>query len=475
MTHQDPLPRVQARLQQLLQRYQSAAPDRLAVKAELDALNEALDTLDEPVVRIAVFGLVSRGKSAVINALLGKKLLKTGPTHGVTQWPRSVYWSPTDDLRVELVDTPGLGEVKGTERANMARTTLEQADLVLFVVAGELNHTEYAALQDLWQQGKPVLLVFNKVDQYPDQDQQRIAQSLRVRAPEVTQPPQDLGQSPDEASADEAPAAPKQGKAPQPQQDKAPSSELALRPDEIVLVAADPAPQQVQVESPDGRVTREWETPPVQIEPLRQRLLEILAQDGSTLIALRALRQAQGAEAAIAQRSIWRYKEQADDLIWTFAQWKSVVVALNPVAGLDLAGGAIADLIMIRALARLYQLPMTSHGAQDLWNAIVWSSGSLLVGELGSGLVLGFGKSATAAVTALTGGLAGLGAYASTAAAQGALAGYGSYRVGKAAQWYLEQGCTWGPEGIDTAIQEIFSQIDRGSILARLRQKLPER
>ena len=455
MAPSDPLPQVKARLEQLLQRYKSVTPDRLAVKAELEALNEALDTLDEPVIRIAVFGLVSRGKSAVINALLGKKLLKTGPINGVTQWPRSVYWSPDETRRVELVDTPGLGEVKGTERADMARATLEQADLVLFVVAGELNHTEYAALLDLWQKGKPVLLVFNKIDQYPDHDQQRIAQSLRQRAQQ-----QAMANQADETEVDRGGETQTQA-----------TPELALRPDDIVLVAADPAPQQVQVEWPDGRITREWEAPPAQIEPLRQRLLDILARDGDTLIALRALRQAQDAEMAIAQRSIWRYKEQADDLIWTFAQWKSVVVALNPVAGLDLAGGAIADLVMIRALARLYQLPMTSHGAKELWNAIVWSSGSLLLGEFGSGLVLGFGKSATAALTALSGGLAGIGAYASTAAAQGALAGYGAYRVGKAAQIYLEQGCTWGPDGIDRAIQEIFSQLDKDSILARLQQK----
>ena len=256
MSNPAPLAQVQARLEHMLQRYQSVSPDRLTVKAELDALTEAIEALDEPVIRVAVFGLVSRGKSAVINALLGKKLLKTGPAHGVTQWPRSVYWSPAEDLRLELVDTPGLGEVAGTERADMARAALEQADLVLFVVAGELTRTESEALVNLWQSGKPVLLVFNKIDQYPDQDRQSIAESLQARAQEFAGDSEVVGEHPLHSEAAEK-AAPK----------------LTLRPDDIVLVAADPAPVQVQVEWPDGRITHEWEQSPAQIEPLRQRLL----------------------------------------------------------------------------------------------------------------------------------------------------------------------------------------------------------
>jgi len=457
MAPQTNLAKVQARLDQLLQRYRAvpldpSASDQLALKAELDEMAAALEALDEPVIRIAVFGLVSRGKSAVINALVGKKLLKTGPLHGVTQWPRSVYWTPTDAIKVELIDTPGLGEVQGSDRAAMAHATLEQADLVLFVVAGDLTQTEYAALESLWRDRKPLLLVFNKIDQYPDEDQRSIAQSLRDRAIAYQQ------------SIDST-----QDGQGQPQ----PGPGLSIAPEDIVMVAADPAPLQVQIDWPDGRTTHEWEAPPPQIEPLQQRLLSILNHDGETLIILRALQQARQTEAAIAKRSVLRYKEEADEIIWTFAQWKSLVVALNPVAGLDLAGGALSDLVMIRTLARLYKLPMTSHGAKDLWNAIVWSSGSLLVGEFGSGLLLGFGKSATAALTAASGGLAGFGVYASTAAAQGTLAGYGAYRVGKAAQTYLENGCTWGPGGINATIKEIFNQIDEDSVLHRLRQTAP--
>lgn len=66
-------------------------------------------------------------------------------------------------------------------------------------------------------------------------------------------------------------------------------------------------------------------------------------------------------------------------------------------------------------------------------------------------------------------------AYGSAAIAQATLAGYGSYRVGKAAQVYLEQGCTWGPEGVNTVLHNILDQVDRDTVLYRLRRELEEK
>jgi predicted GTPase len=130
-----------------------------ALKTDCDRLTADLEKLDQGLIRIAVFGLVSRGKSAVINALMGQKLLQTGPLHGVTQYPRSVYWtSPTGQINIELIDTPGLDEVGGESRASMAQTVAQQADLILFVVAGDITRTEYQALTALQTSHKPLIL-----------------------------------------------------------------------------------------------------------------------------------------------------------------------------------------------------------------------------------------------------------------------------------------------------------------------------
>ncbi|MGB3495391.1 MAG: GTP-binding protein [Elainellaceae cyanobacterium] len=421
---------------QLQRAHPEAAQRQVALKRDLDQLHTSLDKLNDSIVRIAVFGLVSQGKSALINALTGQKLLQTGPLHGVTQWPRSVYWTWAEaaDLNVELIDTPGLEEVNGDERASMATTVAQQSDLILFVISGDLTRTEYDALATLRSLHKPLLVVFNKIDLYPNQDREAIADNLNTLLEGRITP-------------------------------------LAIQ--DVVRVSAEPAPLQVRTDWPDGRTTYEWETPPPQVDELRQRLATLLHHEGKLLLALNVLRESRTIEIDIAQKTLDLYADDAEELIWKFASWKGIAVAANPIAIFDLMGGAAADLVMIRALARLYGLPMTGYEAGKLWNSIIWSSLSLLAGELGSGLLLGFGKSA-AAITSAFESATGIAAYSTTAIAQASLAGYGAYRIGKAAQLYLEQGCSWGPKGTSTVLQDILSQLDDSAVTERLRQEIIE-
>ena len=403
------------------------------VKPELEALTSTLNKLDHNVICIAAFGLVSRGKSAVMNALLGQKILQTGPLNGVTQYPRSVRWQPGGKLQVELIDTPGLDEIAGEARARMARDIAHKADLILFVVSGDITRTEYKALSELREAQKPLILVFNKIDLYPDTDKADIYNNL-----------QQLG------------AVTLQAK--------------PLLPDEIVMVAAEPAPLEVQVEYPDGKVDYEWETLPPQIDQLKETILKILNREGRSLLALNALVQAKNAEESIASKSIDLREAQAENLIWRFARYKALAVGLNPIAFLDVLGGTIADLALIRSLAKLYGLPVTGYQAGKILKTILFSSGGLLLSELGSSFLLGLGKSATAIasgenplhITAFTG----------TAITQGWIAGYGAYVVGKAAQAYLEKGCSWGQLGASTIITEILSEVEPNTILYRLQQEL---
>lgn len=451
------LQRARASLRQALNRYTAyfraarsrplAVSTQTLLKTDMDRLSVTLNKLENNVARVAVFGLVSRGKSAVLNALLGQKVLPTGPLNGVTLAPQAVVWLPygktkqqTGELQIELIDTPGLDEIDGQTRAEMAQAIARQSDLILFVVAGDITRTEYQALCDLRQAQKPLLLVFNKIDLYPEQSRQAIYQSLQRLAP---------------ASADVQPL------------------QRLLSTNEIVLVAAEPAPIQVRVEQPDGRLTYEWEAPPPQVDQLKEKILEILAQEGRTLMALNALVQVREAESRLAGKILEVHESEAEALIWKFVRYKAIAIALNPVAVLDLVGATVADLAMIRALSDLYGLPVTGHEAGKLWKTILLSSGSLLLTEIGSGLVLGLGKSAAAAASGVD-SANGLTAYAGTAIAQASFAGFGAYSVGRAVQVYLENGCSWGPQGANTVIQDILNQLDSHTILYRIRQELTD-
>ena len=429
-----------------------------AVKTGIDQLTALMNKLDSSLLRVAVFGLVSRGKSAVINALIGENILETGPLNGVTQWPRSVYWVRTDDngseagnlqsqsqsgkpLKLELIDTPGLDEIEGESRRKMAQDVAQQADLILFVVSGDVTNIEYLALQELYTTRKPLLLVFNKVDLYPDTDRDKVASNLQA-----------LWQKAEE---------------------KADLPQGARLVDDIVMISAAPAPIQVRVEWPDGRITEEWEHPPAQINPLKQRLLKIVAEEGPTLVALNALRQAGIIEENLSKETAELNRDRADELIWKYAKYKAIAVAFNPIALLDLLGGISSDMVMIRALSQLYGFPMTRFEATKLWQSIMGSSGTLLLSEFGTSLMLGFGKSGAAIWSAFE-SFSGLTAYAGAMSAQAGAAGYGTYAVGQAAKVYLQQGCTWGPQGVNTVMQTILSQAKTDSTLERLQAEIKE-
>jgi uncharacterized protein len=398
-----------------------------AVRGDLQALKAALDKLDQKVIRIALFGLVSRGKSAVINALLGENILVTGPLNGVTKWPRSVAWTPSSGkVKVELIDTPGLDEIEGQAREDMAREVASQADLILFVISGDITNTEYQALSDLKLLRKPLILVFNKIDLYPEIDRQAIFKQL-----------QSLG------------------------------DKQLVSPEEIVMIAAEPQPCPVRVEYPDGRIEEQWEEIPPIIEELKGMILNILNREGRSLLALNSLLQAEKAEKNIARKTIELRQKEAEQIIWKYAQYKAIAVAINPLAIIDLLAGFLTDLALIRALGKLYGLPMTSYEAGKVWRKIMISSGSLLLGEIVSGVFLGLGKSAST-VIGITENPSLIFNYGSMATIQGGIAGYGAYIVGKVAQEYLENGCSWGNLGVSTLIENIINESNSHTIIYRL-------
>lgn len=442
------LNQAQASLQQSISWYSgfrrhggSPPSDRLqaTVRSDLQSLQNALDKLERKALRISTFGLVSCGKSSLINALLSEEAVATGPLHGVTQSLTILSWNspPAPGLNVELIDTPGLDEVSGEARAVMAREIAQKSDLILFVVAGDITRTEYEALRQLRSTQKPLILVFNKIDLYPDRDRREIYRQL-----------QQLNIAHSRGGVLDV-----------------------ITPQEIVRVAAKPQPIQVRTELADGTVENTWEHPEPQIDELRSALAQILQQEGKSLLALNALVQARNAEQNIAYKTIELRQQEAERIIAKYARYKAIAVAFNPIIFVDLLGGLIADLALIRALSKLYGLPITTYEAGNLLKRIIASSGGLLLGELGSSLFLGVGKGGAILSSGFdsTGAIA---AYLGTAATQGAIAGYGTYVIGRVAQVYLEQGCTWGEMGASTLIREILSQVEPQTIIYRLKQEL---
>jgi GTPase len=436
----------QSALSQLVGQIDLTEQERSGLETEIQQLQGMLEKLEQQVVHIAVFGMVSRGKSSLLNALLGQPIFATGPIHGVTRIQQQANWSiePTNpqqpditrislagggQSRIELIDTPGIDEIDGQAREVMAREVAKQADLILFVVAGDITRVEYDALAELRKASKPILLVFNKIDQYPEADRQEIYQKIRdERVREL------------------------------------------LSPNEIVMAAAAPLVAQ-PVQRQDGSWAAELVTGPPQIDDLKLKILEILDREGKALVALNTLLYADGINEQLLARKLEIRDRQASRIIWQSVTTKALAIALNPITFLDVISSAAIDIAMIVTLSKLYGIPMTQQGALGLLRKIAMAMGSVTIAELLTTLGLSSLKGMMGLAAPMTGG-ATLLPYVSVAVSQAAVAGVSSYGIGQIAKHYLANGASWGPNSPKAVVQEILASMDQNTILSRIKTEL---
>ncbi len=403
--------------------------ERQALQREVGQLVEMERKLTQGRVEIVVFGEISTGKSALINALIGEAVTEVDVRGGWTKevwhlpWEGSGYCIPGfDQSQIVLIDTPGVNEVGGGDRGEMAGEAAARADLILFVTDSDLNETEFSALTMLAARHKPILLVLNKIDLYTREQRSRLLEVLAER------------------------------------------SDGVVDCDNIVTAAADPREIEYVIEEAGGGSRREWRKPPPDVEAVKARILEILSDEGLALLALNAAMYTADKSDRIAVLRVQMRDKAATQTIWTFAGLKAAAVALNPIGYVDVAGGTAVDIAMVVTLGRIYGLEMAWQPAKDLVVAILKAAGWVMLGETMTHFL-------SSSLKVLTGGAATL----LTAVPQGAAAGYGSFIVGQAAKYYFEQGASWGGESPKAVVKRILEQTDKQSVIARLKDELKEK
>lgn len=295
-------------------------------------------------LEIVAFGTISSGKSSLLNALAGRDVFVTDPRGGTTLQRQEIPW-PGDD-RVVLVDTPGLGEVEGTDRLAVAAQAARDADLVLLVVDGPLRDSEHKLLARLGEMEKRVLVCLNKADWYEEDEKALL-----------------LGQIGGQVRG-------------------------IVEPDDVLAVRAQPAMRtRVRVLAGGGE-TEEQVPVPADIAPLARRMLEAVRHDGRELLLANLLLRSRG----LVDEAKRRVEESLDRRAWEIVDrytWAcGAAAALSPLPLLDLFASSALTVKMVVDLGRVYRQELDFNLAVNL------------LAQLGKNLIAILGVNAAAPVVA---------------------------------------------------------------------------
>ena len=387
-----------------------------AIRAELADEFSQIESISRKLtngeIHIAAFGRVGVGKSSVLNALLGREVFSTSPLHGETRAAAQTVWSDTQNSQVVLIDTPGIDELDGAEREQLAKSVSSRADIVVMVCEGDLTAIEYQALEQLAAQSKAVVVALNKRDRYNSEELDLLVGRLRER------------------TAPWLPAG------------------------NVVTLAAHPRPETVIRIGDDGSETEQQRQRPVEISELQRLLWDLLEKDGKALAALNAALFARDLDAKVASRIVAARQSVADRIIRNYCMAKSLLIAVNPVPVADLLAAAGTDVAMVVHLGEVYGFRVNRRDAAKLLLTISAQMAALMGAYWGVNLISSALKTASAGLST-----------ALTASAQGALAWYATYMTGKMAQSWFAKGKSWGSTGPRQVAQNILASLDRDTLI----------
>jgi small GTP-binding protein len=358
------------------------------------------------MTQIAIFGKISVGKSALLNALFATDHFTVDPRGGSTTVAQKIEVEVAG-TPVTIVDTPGIADAASTERAAVARTAAQAADLVIAVCDKDLTETEYQAITHLAHFGKPLLVVLNKADALNVHDRHRLVEQIRRRL-------------------------------------------VGLVHEVNVLVcAADPIKRYAR-EASDGTLHEWTDRAQPDVAQVRNRIIEILQTERYFLRDLTTISD----QIDTSANRLARAKANAEQTIEEYALGIAVGVAINPVPLLDLFGGGAALVVLVRNLAQLYEVSLSGEQVQALVSSFVTEGWK----ELWPAVLPIIGGALLKSIPFIGWAIGALG--------QAVGAYYITYVIGQACSAYFAANQRW-PQSMRATLRMIISNTDRNSVSRR--------
>ena len=248
------------------------------------AITQVLAGANRESLSIAVVGNKSTGKSEIVSCL-------------------STQWQPSHQQVIDITEIAEVETLLSTE-------TDTDADIVLFVTAGDLTQSELKRIQTLLQAGYRTHIAFNKQDQLIPADRQSVLQRIQTRV-------EDLGIG-------------------------------------VSAIAANPSPIKVRRHHEDGTVQEYTEQPDAQLTSLTDRLTHLTENEAQQLVLTTTLRQAKALKTQTQQILNEQRRARAMPIVEQM-QWIAAGSAFaSPLPSLDLLASTAINAQLIVDLGSVY-------------------------------------------------------------------------------------------------------------------------
>lgn len=272
-------------------------------QAELDELQRRRDG---GLFHLALFGDASSGKSSLIKALLPEQAIDIDVIRGSTQQIEHYQYG-----HLMLVDMPGFNAVGQAALTTDIIEESQRADVVVFLLTGDLSRTEMELFETLCQLHRPMVLALNKSDLYSEQQLQQIQQAIEQKI---------------------------------------------SRQHPVVSINSGGL-QRVRVQRKSGEIEQQQRTISPKIEPLLTAIERVIENNEDALRRFREVGFLLLADKKLKHAGDVYNHQQADKIIQSHTK-KAIVGALASIApGSDLVIQGAIGTQLVRSLCKLYQVP----------------------------------------------------------------------------------------------------------------------
>ncbi len=301
--------------------------NRIALSLE-KCLEKSSSQSEPNQLQIALVGKAGVGKSSIIEALLSSSV------------------NSSSSANSSLLSLPAFNGFRHSKRQiQLVETNLEQAqtaNLVIMVVSGDLTAAENQILQTLKQQGKPTILAFNQIDLFLPSDRAVILAKLQTYDPEALA--------------------------------------ITAKPKPIIVRQSVSTTKDSMGEnnSEQQKVWQENQDP--QIEPLKQRLEQILSQQWEDLFYQNLFAQVRSLKTETSTQLNQARRLKSESIIKRYQWLNAGAIFISPMPALDLfASSAINGQLLIE-LGKLYDRNLNWEQAKEIGTMIgknLWQLGCI--------------------------------------------------------------------------------------------------